>query len=71
MPATLPALLLARKLQRRAAAAGFDYPDVAAALADLDEELAELRGALEGEPPAEHEPAAQVASELGDLLFAA
>ena len=39
VPATLPALLLARKMQRRAAAVGFDYPDVAGALADLEDEL--------------------------------
>ena len=71
VPATLPALLLARKLQRRAAAVGFDYPDVAAALADLDEELAELRAGLQGEPAAERAPDPLVAGELGDLLFAA
>jgi len=73
VPATLPALLLARKLQRRAASAGFDYPDVAGALADLDEELAELRAELragEGEPAAEHEPSPLLAAELGDVLFA-
>src|SRR5579862_3740880 len=56
VPATLPALLLARKVQRRAAAAGFDYPDVAGALADLDEELAELRAELREEPLPEVEP---------------
>ena len=48
VPETLPALLLARKVQRRAAAVGFDYPDVAGALADLDEELRELRAELAG-----------------------
>ena len=42
VPETLPALLLARKVQRRAVAVGFDYPDVAAALEDLRSELAEL-----------------------------
>ena len=49
VPETLPALLLARKVQRRAAAAGFDYPDLAGALGDLDEELAELRAEIRGE----------------------
>src|SRR5215468_10356529 len=43
VPETLPALLHARKVQRRAAAVGFDYSDSAGALADLDAELAELR----------------------------
>jgi MazG family protein len=71
VPETLPALLYARKLQRRAAAVGFDHPDIASALADLDEELAELRAELDGEPAAEREPNAALASELGDVLFAA
>ncbi len=70
MPETLPALLLARKLQRRAASVGFDYPELAGVLAGLDEELAELRAELHGEPPAEHEPEPRVAAELGDVLFA-
>jgi len=78
VPETLPALLLARKLQRRAAAVGFDYPSLAGALADLDEELGELRaelpdelpGGAEPEPASEHAPEPQVAAELGDVLFA-
>jgi nucleoside triphosphate diphosphatase len=70
VPETLPALLLARKVQRRAAAAGFDYPDVAGALADLDDELRELRAELHEEPVADREPDPAAASELGDLLFA-
>ena len=70
VPETLPALLLARKVQRRAAAVGFDYPDVAGSLADLDAELAELRAEIRGEPVAEAEPDRRVAEELGDLLFA-
>ncbi len=70
VPDTLPALLLARKVQRRAAASGFDYPDVAGALTDLDEELAELRAELHGDPLPEVEPDPRVAEELGDVLFA-
>jgi MazG family protein len=70
VPGTLPALLGARKVQRRAAAVGFDYPDVAGALADLDAELAELRAEIRGEPEPEHEPDGRVAAELGDVLFA-
>src|SRR5205085_5513534 len=46
VPATLPALLHARKVQRRAAAVGFEYADVDGALADLDDELRELREAI-------------------------
>ncbi|WP_217915110.1 nucleoside triphosphate pyrophosphohydrolase [Miltoncostaea marina] len=58
LPPGLPALALATKAQKRAAAVGFDLPDVAAALDKLDEEVAELRA----------EPGAR---ELGDVLFAA
>jgi MazG family protein len=70
VPETLPALLYARKSQRRAAAVGFDYPDLAGALGDLGDELAELRAEIRGEPAAEHAPDPRAAAELGDLLFA-
>ena len=67
----LPALLYARKVQRRAATVGFDYPDVAGTLADVDDELAELRAELEGkqDPAPETEPDPRVAAGLGDVLF--
>jgi XTP/dITP diphosphohydrolase/tetrapyrrole methylase family protein/MazG family protein/ATP diphosphatase len=73
VPESLPALLYARKLQRRAAAIEFEYPDTAAALADLEDELRELRDALGavGEPAPESEPDPRVFEELGDVLFAA
>ena len=73
VPETLPALLYARKLQRRAAAIDFEYPDVDGALADLDDELRELREAIAevGEPAPEAEPDPHVFEELGDVLFAA
>ena len=72
VPETLPALLRARKVQRRAAAIGFDYPDAAGALADLEAELAELKSALEGraEPAPETPSDERQAAEIGDLLFA-
>ncbi|HEY6030027.1 MAG TPA: hypothetical protein VIU44_05665, partial [Gaiellaceae bacterium] len=63
VPEALPALLYARKVQRRAAAVGFEYPDVEGALADLEDELAELKADLD-------EPRRR-AEELGDVLFAA
>jgi MazG family protein len=73
VPASLPALIHARKVQRRAAAVGFEYPDTAGALADLDDELRELRAALDeaAEPAPEEEAAPTVAGEVGDVLFAA
>ena len=71
VPETFPALLLARKVQRRAAAIGFEYPDVAGALADLESELEEVKGELGGADPAPETPPDQrVAEEIGDLLFA-
>ena len=54
----LPGLLYARKVQQRAKAVGFEYPDLAGALADLEDELRELREEPSGD-------------ELGDVLFAA
>ena len=73
VPESLPALLYARKLQRRAAAVEFEYPNTAGALADLDDELRELTEAhaAAGEPAPEAEPDPHVFDELGDLLFAA
>ena len=56
VPETLPALLYARKLQRRAAAIGFEYPDAAGALGDLDDELAELKEAIEQAPDRRRRP---------------
>jgi len=73
VPEPLPALLYARKVQRRAASTGFALPDVGARLAGLEEELEELRAELQraGTPPPETEPEAKVADELGDVLFLA
>ena len=63
VPHTLPALPRAQKLQKRASAVGFDWPDSAGVMDKLREELSELEVALgEGD-----RRAAQ--SELGDLLF--
>ena len=66
-------MLYARKLQRRAAVIDFEYPDTAGALADLDDELRELKEAIgaAGETAPETEPDAHVFEELGDVLFAA
>jgi MazG family protein len=72
VPENLPALLFARKLQRRAAAIEFEYPDTPGAVGDLEDELHELKEALEaaGEPPPEAEPDPRLFEELGDVLFA-
>jgi MazG family protein len=73
VPGVLPALLHARKVQRRASAVGFDWQAWEGAWPQLESELGELRSALEAAPAprAEHEPDAEVVAETGDLLFAA
>jgi MazG family protein len=73
VPENLPALLYARKVQRRAAAIDFEYPDTAGALADLDDEVRELKEAIATMPEArpETEPDVHVVEEVGDVLFAA
>ena len=73
VPENLPALLYARKVQRRAAAIDFEYPDTAGALADLDDEVRELKEAIDTAPELrpETEPHAHVVEEVGDVLFAA
>ena len=71
VPVTLPALLQARKVQRRAAAVGYDWPDLEGPLAKVREELDELAAELEraGAPAPETEPDARVEAEIGDVLF--
>lgn len=60
---SLPGLWRAEKLQNKAASAGFEWPDVQGALDKLEEEVAELRRAVE--------EGGDVPEELGDVLFAA
>ena len=60
---SLPGLWRAEKLQSKAASAGFEWPDVQGALDKLEEEVAELRRAVE--------EGGNVPEELGDVLFAA
>jgi MazG family protein len=73
VPENLPALLYARKVQRRAATIDFEYPDTDGALADLDDEVLELKEAIAAAPDGqpETEPDVRVVEELGDVLFAA
>ena len=77
LPATLPALHRAHRLQDRAAGVGFDWPDVTGPAAKVEEELQEVRDELSQSPPPK--PGAPpvldarhyaLEAELGDLLFA-
>ncbi len=70
VPRALPALLEARKVQRRAAAIGFEYATATHAFGDLQSEVRELRAELGDEPEPEREPVAAVVDEIGDVLFA-
>jgi tetrapyrrole methylase family protein/MazG family protein len=61
IPATLPALARAAKVQRRAGGRGFEWRSVGSALEALREEVAELEA---------HTDAANAEEEIGDVLFA-
>jgi MazG family protein len=63
VPRTLPALTRARRMQEKAASVGFDWPDIAAVWAKVNEELEELRTAHAAAD------AAAIAEEFGDVLF--
>lgn len=78
VPRSLPGLLEAYQLTRRASHVGFDWGSLAGILEKLDEEKLELQSLLaaspagrknsRAEPPAA--PAARLEEEMGDLLFA-
>ncbi|MGB0719755.1 MAG: nucleoside triphosphate pyrophosphohydrolase [Bdellovibrionales bacterium] len=63
VPLALPALLRAQKLQKKAAKTGFEWPSTDEALDKLQEEIRELRDAIQsGDPQNQTE-------EFGDILF--
>ena len=65
IPKVLPALTRAKKVQKRAANLGFDWPNYHGALEKVAEEVAEVTEALAENPNSAHS-----AEEIGDLLFA-
>jgi ATP diphosphatase len=79
---TLPSLLMAYRLQERAASVGFDWPDLDGPISKVREELSEVEdqlraGGREAQPadldpntPAPA-PSPELVDEIGDLLFAA
>jgi MazG family protein len=62
VPENLPSLLYARKVQRRAASSGFDFPGIEEPLQSVRDELGELEAARDHR---------EQFGELGDVLFAA
>ena len=61
---TLPALVRAEKLQRRAAGVGFDWDSIDGVFDKVQEELAECRETL-----GDHAESTERVHEIGDLLF--
>lgn len=60
---TLPAMIRAQKLQKRAARVGFDWPGAEDVFAKLEEEALELRHAIA------NKDLRNIEEEIGDLLF--
>ena len=63
-PKGMPALIAAFRMQEKAGAVGFDWPDARGALAKIREETDEIEAEMGGDTDL------QLASEVGDLLFA-
>jgi uncharacterized protein YabN with tetrapyrrole methylase and pyrophosphatase domain len=61
----MPALIMAFRLQERAAGIGFDWPDAAGPLAKIHEETEELAAELH-----QARDPGRIEHEIGDLLFA-
>ncbi|HEU4588914.1 MAG TPA: nucleoside triphosphate pyrophosphohydrolase [Gemmatimonadales bacterium] len=71
LPATLPDLLRAYRLQERAASVGFDWPDVRGPIAKVREELEEVEHELAANTGDAETRREALTDEIGDLLFAA
>ena len=63
VPRNLPSLTRAKKLQKRAARVGFDWPSSKDVMAKIDEELQELKIELEADNRE------NISEEIGDILF--
>lgn len=61
---SLPALMAALEVSKRAVKSGFEWPDTGGVLDKVEEEFRELRTEVE-----ENGPPEKIAAELGDLLF--
>ncbi|MES1152158.1 MAG: nucleoside triphosphate pyrophosphohydrolase [Dongia sp.] len=67
IPASLPALIRAVKLQTKAGTVGFDWNDPRAVLAKLREEMDEIEAELDAGATPDRD---RLEDEIGDLLFA-
>ena len=65
IPATLPALLAALKIQSVASRVGFDWDSPAGVFDKITEEMVEVRDAMDAGNPE------QIEEEIGDLIFSA
>lgn len=63
VPKSLPALMRAAKISKKAARTGFDWPDVHSIMDKLKEETLELEEALDGGDES------RIREEIGDMLF--
>ena len=64
IPQNMPALIVAQRMQEKAASVGFDWPDLAPAVDKLEEEVEEFQEAYENKDIEEMQ------NELGDMIFA-
>jgi tetrapyrrole methylase family protein/MazG family protein len=75
VPIAMPSLLRAQRLGEKAAAVGFDWPDLAGVRDKLREELVELDEAIAAAPVAKltaaptAAPTTEIEHEIGDVLF--
>jgi tetrapyrrole methylase family protein/MazG family protein len=75
VPKSLPALMRADALQKKARKVGFDWPDVQGSLDKVREEIGEATAEIEDDLAFAHAneapfvPTSETAEELGDLLF--
>lgn len=63
IPKTMPALIVAQRMQEKAASVGFDWPDVEPAVDKLEEEIHEFVAAFQ------QKDLEEMQNELGDMLF--
>ena len=64
IPISMPKLIVAQRMQEKAASVGFDWPDLAPAVDKLEEEVKEFQEAYENKDIEEMQ------NELGDMIFA-